>query len=81
MDTLETYHCSYNWDISRPRESNAGTNPWGPENKHIMAEVRKNTELLHRALQEIQGLRDLLMVILEDSTSSPPPSSSSPKEN
>ena len=35
----------------------------------------------HQALQEIQGLKDLLMVILENTTSSPPPSSSPPKEN
>ena len=64
-------HIPSNWDISRPRESNAGTNSWGPENKHIMDEVRKNTELLHQALWEIQGLRELLMVILENSPSSP----------
>ena len=35
-----------------PRENSAGTNPWGPENKHIMAEVKKNRELLIR-LQRI----------------------------
>ena len=75
-------HIPSNWDISRPKESNAGTNLWGPENKHIMAEVKKNSELLHQALREIQGLKDLLMVILENTTTpSPPPSSSSPKEN
>jgi len=46
-----------------------------------MAEVKKNNELIHQALQEIQGLKDSLMVILENTTSSPPPSSSPPKEN
>ena len=73
-------HIPSNWDIVCPRQSNIGTNPWGPKNKHIMAEVEKNTELLHRALRKIQGLRELLMVILENTSSSPPPSSS-PKEN
>ena len=72
---FENTPCSHilsNWDISRPRENSAGTNPWGPENKHIMAEVKKNNELIHQALREIQGLKDLLMVILENTTSSPP---------
>ena len=63
-----------------PRENSAGTNPWGPENKHIMAEVKKNSELLDQVLREIQGLKDLLMVIL-DNTRAPPPPSSSPKDN
>ena len=80
FDNTPRVHIPSNWDIARPRESNAGTNPRVLENKHIMAEVMKNTE--HRALQEIQGLRELLMVILENAaTSSPPPPSSSPKEN
>ena len=61
-------HIPSNWDISRPIENSAGTNPWGPENKHIMAEVKKNSELLNQALREIQGLKDLLMVILENTT-------------
>ena len=75
-------HIPSNWDISRPRENSAGTKPWGPENKHIMAEVEKNSELIHQALRDIQGLKDLLMVILENTTPSPPsPSSSPPKEN
>ena len=56
-------HLPSNWDIPRPRESDAGTNTWGPENKHIMAEVEKNTELLHKALHEIQGLKEALMDI------------------
>ena len=73
-------HIPSNWDIVRPRESDVGTNRWGLENKHIMAEMKKNSELLHQALREIQGLKDLLMVILEN-IASPPPSSSSPKEN
>ena len=73
-------HIPSNWDIVRPRESDVGTNRWGLENKHIMAEVKKNTELLHRALREVQGLRELLMVILENTSTSPPPSSSR-KEN
>ena len=34
-------HIPSDWDISRPRESNVGTNPRGPENKHIMVDVRK----------------------------------------
>ena len=72
-------HIPSNWDISRPRENSAGTKPWGPENKHIMVEVKKNSELIHQALREIQGLKDLLMVILENTTT--PPSSSPPKEN
>jgi hypothetical protein len=46
-----------------------------------MAEVEKNTELLHRALQEIQDLKGQLMSILGNTTSSTPPHSSSPKEN
>ena len=71
-------HIPSNWDISRPRENSAGTKPWGPENKHIMVEVKKNNELIHQALREIQGLKDLLMVILE-AIASPPPPSSSPK--
>ena len=75
-------HIPSNWDISRPGENSTGTKPWGPENKHIMAEVKKNSELIHQALREIQGLKDLLMVILENTSSSPtPPSSSPPKEN
>ena len=56
-------HIPSNLDISRPRQSDAGTSSWGPENKHIMAEVEKNTELLHKALHEIQGLKDALMDI------------------
>ena len=59
----------------------ASTRDVTPENKHIMAEVKKNSELIHQALREIQGLKDLLMVILQNTTSSPPPSSSPPKEN
>ena len=74
-------HIPSNWDISLPRENCAGTNPWGPENKDIMAEVKKNSELLHQALREIQGLKDLLMVILENTSTSSPPPSSSPKGN
>ena len=73
-------HIPSNWDISHPRDNSAGTNPWGLENKHIMDEVKKNSELPNQALREIQGLKDLLMVILE-TTTAPPPSSSSPKEN
>ena len=75
-------HILSNWDISRPRES-AGTNSWGPENKHIMAVVEKNTELLHQAHWEIHSLREALRDILDRVAiaSSPPPPSSSPKEN
>ena len=47
-------HLPSNWNISSARESDARTNTWGPENKHIMGEVNRNTELLHRALREIQ---------------------------
>ena len=72
-------HIPSNWDISCPRESDAGTSSWGLENRHIMAEVEKNTELLHKALCEIQGLKEALMDIL--GVISPQPSSSSPKEN
>ena len=57
-------HIPSNWDISHPRESDAGTNTWGPKNKHIMAEVEKNIELLRKALREIQGLKEALMDIL-----------------
>ena len=71
-------HIPSNWDISCPRENSAGTKPWGLENKHIMAEVNKKSELLNQALREIQGLKYLLMVILENATPPPPPSSSSP---
>ena len=39
---------------------------------NVMAEVKKNSELIHQALRVIQGLKDLLMVILENTTSSPP---------
>ena len=76
-------HIPSNWDIYRPRESDAGTNSWGPENKHIMAKVRKNTELLHQAHWEIHSLREALRDILDRVAiaSSPPPPSSSPKEN
>ena len=42
-----------------------------------MAEVKKNGELLHQALRAIQGLMDLLLVILENTTMPP---SSSPKK-
>ena len=58
-------HIPSNWDISRPRGSDAGTNSWGLENKHIMAEVNKNTELLHHALREIHSLREALSDILD----------------
>ena len=81
LENTPRRHIPSNWDISRPRENSAGTNPWGLENKHIMAEVKKKSELIHQALREIQGLRDLLMVILENTTSSPLPSSSPPKAN
>ena len=74
-------HIPSNWDISRPRESDAGTNSWGPENKHIMAEVEKNTELLHQALREIHSLREAIRDILDKISTSSPPPSSSPKEN
>ena len=76
-------HIPSNWDISRPRESDAGTNSWGQENKHIMAVVEKNTELLHQAHWEIHSLREALRDILDRVAiaSSPPPPSSSPKEN
>ena len=66
-------HIPSNWDISRPRESDAGASSWGAENKHIMAEVKKNTELLHNALREIRGMKETLMEIL--GVISPPPSS------
>ena len=76
-------HIPSNWDIFRPRESGVGTNSWGPENKHIMAEVERNTELLHQALREIHSLREALRDILDKIATilSPPPPSSSPKEN
>jgi hypothetical protein len=60
-------HIPTNWDISRPRESGAGTNSWGPKNKHIMAEVEKNTKLIHQALMSIMKNKP--------TTSSPPSSS------
>ena len=70
-----------NWDISLPSESDAGTNSWGSENKHIMVEVEKDIELLHQALREIHSLREALRDILDKiaTTSSTPPPSSSPK--
>ena len=74
-------HIPSNWDISRPRESDAGTNSWGPENKHIMAKVKNKTELLHRDFCEIQSLNETLMDMLENKhTPSPPPPPSSPKK-
>ena len=74
-------HIPSNWDISRPRESDAGTNSWGSENKHIMTEVDKNTELLDQAIREIHSLRDTLRDILDKiaTTSSSPFPSSPPK--
>ena len=82
VENTPRMHIPSNWDISRPRESDAGTNSWGLENKHIMDEVEKNSKLIHQVLREIQSLREALMNILDKlSTSSPPPASSAPKEN
>ena len=69
-------HIPSNWDISRPSESDAGKNAWGPENKHIMAEVQRNTEMIQYVLREIQSLKEILINVVKDkpTTSSPLPS-------
>jgi hypothetical protein len=46
VENTPRMHIPSNWDVSRPSESDAGKNAWGPENKHIMAEVQKNTEMI-----------------------------------
>jgi hypothetical protein len=46
-------HIPSNWDISHPSESDAGKKAWGPENKHIMAEVQKNAEMIQHVLRKI----------------------------
>ena len=71
-------HIPSNWDISRPSESDAGKNAWGPENKNIMAEVQKNVEMIQHALREIQSLKEILMYVMKDKPITP--SSSSPKK-
>ena len=52
---------------------------WGWRINIFIAEVEKNTELLRKALHEIEGLKDVLMDILRviSLTQLPP----SPKEN
>jgi hypothetical protein len=68
-------HIPSNWDISRPSESDAGKNAWGPENKHIMAKVQKNAEIIQHVLREIQSLKEILMNIMKDKPTSSSPSS------
>ena len=46
VENTPRMHIPSNWDISRPSESDAQKKAWGPENKHIMAEVQKNTEMI-----------------------------------
>jgi hypothetical protein len=76
VENTPRMHIPSNWDISRPSESDAGKNAWGPENKHIMAEVQKNTEMIQHVLWEIQSLKEILINIMKDkpTTSSSPPS-------
>jgi hypothetical protein len=66
VENTPRMHIPSNWDISRPRESDAGTSSWWPENKHIMVEVEKNTELIRQLLREIQSVREILMSIMKD---------------
>jgi hypothetical protein len=75
IENTPRVHIPSNWDISRPSESDAGKNSWSPENKHIMAEVQKNAEIIHHVLREIQRLKEILMNITKDkpTSSSPPP--------
>ena len=75
IENTSRVHIPSNWDISRPSESDAGKNPWGPENEHIMAEVQKNTEITRHVLREIQSLKEILMNITKDKPTTPSPPS------
>jgi hypothetical protein len=68
-------HIPSNWDISRPSESGAGKDARGPENKHIMAEVQKNIEMIQHVLREIQSLKEILINVMKDKITSPSPPS------
>jgi hypothetical protein len=76
VENTPCMHIPSNWDISRPSESDAGKKAWSPENKHIMAEVQKNTEMIQHVLREIHSLKEILIDVMKDkpTTSSPPPS-------
>ena len=76
VENTPRMHIPSNWDISRPSESDAGKKAWGLENKHIMAEVQRNTEMIQHVLWEIQSLKEILINVVKDklTTSSPPPS-------
>jgi hypothetical protein len=65
-------HIPSNWDISRPSESDAGKNAWGPENKHIMAEVQRNIEMIQYVLREIQSLKEILINVVRDKPTTSP---------
>jgi len=79
VENTPRMHIPSNWDISRPSESDAGKNAWGPKNKHIMGEVQMNTEMIQHMLWEIQSLKEILINVMKDkpTTSSSP---SSPKK-
>ena len=75
IENTPRMHIPSNWDISCPRENDAGKSSWCPENKHIMVEVQRNTTMLQDLSREIQSLKDILLNVLKDKpTSSPPPS-------
>ena len=65
-------HIPSNWDISRPSESNAGKSSWWPENKHLLEEIQKNSNMLQRVLQELQVLKGALMKLTDSSTTPSP---------
>jgi hypothetical protein len=76
VENTHRRHIPSNWDISCPSESDAGKNAWGPENKHIMAEVQRNTEMIQHVLREIQSLKEILINVMKDKhTTSPSPPS------